>query len=212
MTSVALLVAAVLTAAAPAPQAEIRNVRIMSPKITVSRPKAGADVIVGGQIRVEMSLSQKTVKKPVVRLVCLCEKNGELSVQTVFLDRPRAYEGMSRSEIAAAFKRAGVEVPYKERDVWLSDPAKFTPYLSEVAREPNALAVYGGTSVNKGFFSLGRSDTMPKALLFRVEVWQNGVRTAAYESSRSGLGTLEIPEDWHLYKKYPQKFKYADIR
>jgi len=49
-------------------------------------------------------------------------------------------------------------------------------------------------------------------LLYRIEVWQNGVRAAAYDSSRAGLGSYEIPDDWHLWKKYPQKFKYADIR
>jgi len=211
MTITAFLVAAV-TVAAPAPKAEIRNVRITSPKILVSREKSDSDVNVGGQIRVDMSFAKKTARKPVLRLVCLCEANAGLTVHTVFLDRPRTYSGMGRSEIQEAFKSAGIEIPYKEREATLADPAKFTPYLPEVTKDAYASAVYGLADVKRGFFRLGRTQALPKVLLYRIELWQNGVQVASYDSSRSGLGTYEIPEDWHLLKKYPQKFKYAEMR
>jgi len=212
MTTLAILLAAAMVVAPAAPQAEIRNVRIFTPKIQAFREKTGSDVTVGGQIRVDMFFSQRTVRKPVMRMVCLCEADGELTVHTVFLDRPRTCDGMSRSAILSAFKNAGVEVSYKERDAYLSDPAKFTPFLPEVTKDAYTAAVYGAVNVRHGFFRLGRSQTLPKVLLYRIEIWQNGVCAASCDSSRTGLGAYEIPADWHLWKKYPQKFKYADIR
>lgn len=198
--------------AAAAPQAEVRNVRISSPKLILSREKSGSDVQVAGQFKVEMSFAKKTAKKPVVRLACLCEVNGALVANCIFLDRPDTGKGLPRSEVQAAFKAAGVEIPSKEREKSFTDPAKFTPYLSEVSREAYAAATYGTAELKRGFFRLGRSETMPKLLLYRIEVWQNGVRAAAFDSPRTGLGAYDIPKDWHVWKKYPQKIKYAEIR
>ena len=201
-----------LAALAVAPQAEVRNVRISSPKILLSREKSGSDVQVAGQFKVDMSFAKKTAKKPVVRLACLCEVNGALLANCIFLDKPDSSRGLPRSEIQAAFKSAGVEVPSKEREKMYSDPARFTPYLSEVVRESYTAAIYGTAEMKHGFFRLGRSEKIPKLLLYRIEVWQNGVMVASSNSPRAGLGTYDIPSDWHEWKKYPQKFKYAEIR
>ena len=201
-----------LAALAAAPQAEVRNVRISSPKIVLSREKAESEVQVAGQFKVEMSFAKKTAKKPVVRLVCLCEANGALSVNCIFLDKPGTGKGLTRSEIQSAFKNAHIEVPSKEREKMYADPAKFTPHLSEVTREAYASAIYGTSELKHGFFRLGRSEKLPKILLYRIEVWQNGVLAAKFDSPRTGLGAYEIPADWHEWRKYPQKFKYADIR
>ena len=46
-----------LAALAVAPQAEVRNVRISSPKILLSREKSGSDVQVAGQFKVDMSFA-----------------------------------------------------------------------------------------------------------------------------------------------------------
>ena len=201
-----------LAALAAAPQAEIRNVRISSPKILLSREKSGSDVQVAGQFKVDMSFAKKTAKKPVVRLACLCEVNGALLANCIFLDKPGSGRGLSRSEIQSAFKAAGVEIPSKERERMYSDPARFTPYLSEVVRESYTAAIYGTAEVKHGFFRLGRSEKIPKLLLYRIEVWQNGVMVASCDSPRTGLGSYDIPKDWYEWKKYPQKFKYAEIR
>ena len=201
-----------LAALAVAPQAEVRNVRISSPKILLSREKSGSAVQVAGQFKVDMSFAKKTAKKPVVRLACLCEVNGALLANCIFLDKPDSSRGLPRSEIQAAFKSAGVEVPSKEREKMYSDPARFTPYLSEVVRESYTAAIYGTAEVKHGFFRLGRSEKIPKLLLYRIEVWQNGVMVASCDSPRTGLGSYDIPKDWYEWKKYPQKFKYAEIR
>ena len=66
---------------------------------------------------------------------------------------------------------------------------------------------------NKGFFRIGKATAAPpKVLLFRLELWQNGVLAAAYDSSRTGLGAYDIPADWFAWRKYPQKFRYFDAR
>ena len=199
-------------AAAPTPQAEVRNVRISSPKVLLSREKSGSDVQVVGQFKVDMSFAKKMAKKPVMRLMCLCEVNGVLTASCIFLDKPETNRGLNRSEILTALKASGVKEGSKEGESFRADPAKFTPYLGEVSKEAYMSATYGTPDLDKGFFRLGRSEKMPRILLYRIEVWQNGFCVAKYESSRTGLGAYDIPSDWHEWKKYPQKFKYVEIR
>ena len=201
-----------LAALAAAPQAEIRNVRISSPKILLSREKSGSEVQVAGQFKVEMSFAKKTAKKPIVRLACLCEVNGALVANGVFLDKPDTAKGLTRSEVTAALKSAGLATDPKEVERLRSDPSKFTQGLSEVSGAEYASATYGTAELKRGFFRLGRSEKMPKLLLYRIEVWQNGVLVAKHDSSRTGLGAYDIPADWYEWGKYPRKFKYAETR
>ncbi|MGN0832181.1 MAG: hypothetical protein ACI4RD_00865 [Kiritimatiellia bacterium] len=206
MTGVALCLLAALTATAPG--AEIRNVRISSPKILLSRAKSDSPVLVTGQFRLEMSFAGKTAHKPVVRLCCLSEVGGTLMMNCKFLDRPDTVEGLSLSEVAQGLKTAGVKLAPPLREIQAADPAVFTPCLRQVARETYASAVYGSADVRKGFFRLGRADKMPRLLLYRLEVWQNGVQVAKYESPHTGLGAYGIPADWHVWKRYPDRFRY----
>ena len=205
-----MLLAAALTSAAPKP--EVRNVRISSPKIYVSRAKSMSDAIVTGQFRVDMSFARATVKKPVVRLATVCDVDGALVAHSVFLDRPHTFEAMKRGDIMAAFKQAGVDIPFKEREQAYSDPAKFTPLLPEVSKDRYAGAVYGAADIDKGFFRLGRASALPRVIIYRLELWQNGALAASWESSKTGLGKYALPDDWHAWKKHPQKFKYVDVR
>ena len=211
MIALVLCLAAAL-AAAPTPKAEVRNVRISSPKILLSREKSDSDVQVVGQFKVDMSFAKKMAKKPVMRLACLCEVNGTLVANCIFLDKPDTNKGLNRSEISKALKVSGAKEGSKEIESLRADPAKFTPYLGEVSREAYISATYGTPDLAKGFFRLGRSEKMPRMLLYRIEVWQNGVCVAKYESSRTGLGAYDIPPDWYEWKKYPKKFKYVEIR
>ena len=212
MNAILLACLAALTAVSSAPQAEVRNVRIRSPKLLVSREKAGSDVKIAGQFKVEMSFARASAKQPVIRLVCLGEVNGALLMNGILLDRPNTVEPMRRADVQSALKASGVEVPAKEREQFCTDPAKFTPYLQEVSRTAYASAIYGDSDLKRGFFRLGRSETLPKLLIYRIEVWQNGVMVASHESTRNGLGTYALPADWYEWKKYPQKFRYAGLR
>ena len=201
-----------LAALAAVPQAEIRNVRISSPKILLSREKSGSDVQVAGQFKVDMSFAKKAVRRPVVRLACLCEVNGALIANCIFLGKPDTAKGLTRSEVTAALKAAGLATDPKEVERLRSDPSKFTQGLSEVSGAEYASATYGTAELKRGFFRLGRSEKMPKLLLYRIEVWQNGVLVAKHDSSRTGLGAYDIPVDWYEWGKYPRKFKYAETR
>lgn len=205
-----ILLAAALASAAP--KSEVRNVRIFSPKLSVSRPRSDSEAVVVGQFRVDMSFSQTTVKKPVLRLVSICEVDGELVVHNVILDKLRTNDPMKRAEIMNAYKQAGVDIPYKEREQAYSDPARFTPYLSEVTKDAYAGAAYGAAEVKRGLFRLGKSVSPPKILLFRLELWQNGAMAASWESSNAGLGKYALPADWHVWRKHPQKFRYVSVQ
>lgn len=206
----ALVLLAAVTTTEPKP--EIRNVRISSPKVVLSREKSDSEIQVVGQFKVDMGFSKPMVKTPVVRLACLCEVGGAVLANCVFLDRPGTCSGMGRSDIMKALKLGGVTVDSKSRDRVSTDPVQFTPYLPEVTKGFYSSSVYGSAELKHGFFRLGKSVKLPKLLLYRIEVWQNGCLTAKYESSRTGLAAYEIPEDWHVWQKYPQKFKYADVR
>ena len=212
MTLAAIVVAAVAMAAAGEPKCEVRNVRISSPKLAVSRAKAGSDAIVTGQIRVDMSFSRATAKKPVLRLVSVCEVDGSLVAHNLFLDRPRVNEPMKRGDIMSAYKQAGLDIPFKEREAAYSDPARFSPLLPEVSKNVYAAAVYGTAESDRGFFRLGKCAALPKVVVFRIELWQNGALAASWESPKTGLAKYGLPDDWHVWRKYPQKFRYVDAR
>jgi hypothetical protein len=178
----------------------------------VSRQKSTAEAIVVGQFRVDMSFPRATAKKPVLRLVSVCEVDGALVMHNVFLDRPGTNNPMKRGDIMNAFKQSGVDIPPKEREKAYSDPAQFTPLLPEVSKDTYSVAQYGDFRIDRGFFRLGRSTSQPKVILFRLELWQNGAMAASWESSKTGLAKYALPDDWHVWKKHPQKFKYVDVR
>lgn len=203
------LLAALMSAA---PQAEIRNVRISSPKIFLSREKSDSDVKVVGQFKVDMSFAKDRVRKPVMRLACLSEVDGRLVANMVFLDKPNAMSGLNGAEILAALKRSQPEAKPKELADQRNDPAKFTPFLVEVAGGAPVSNTYGSPELNRGFFRLGKSAKMPKLLQFRIEVWQNGAMVAQHSSGRTGLAAAGVPADWYVWGKYPQKLKYADVK
>ena len=211
MNIVLLSVLAAVTAVAPsAPKPEIRNVRISSPKVSVARERSDSEAFVTGQVHVDMSFSKNVVKTPVLRLTCLCEVDGVLSVRSIFLDKPETYKGMREGERRSALRASGVAVNPKDAKAWCADPAKFTAYLPETTKASYASAIYGTGELTSGFFRLGRSTKMPRVILFRFELWQNGARIAQYESSHTGLGKYEIPADWYVLGKYPQKFRYPE--
>ena len=207
MTGLACCLLAALTATAP--RAEVRNVRISSPKILLSRAKSDSPVLVTGQFKIEMSFAGKVARKPVVRLCCLSDGGGALVRCSKFLDRPGTVSGLALSEVTQGLKVAGVKPASPLREVQAADPAVFTQCLRQVAKETCSSAVYGSSDVRKGFFRLGRADRMPRLLLYRIEVWQNGVRVAVHESSHTGLGAYELPDDWHVWKRHPQRFLYS---
>ena len=205
-----LVLAAALVSAAP--KAEVRNVRISTPKLTVSRAKSTSNAVVTGQFHIDMSFARATAKTPGVRLTAVCEQDGALVAYNAFLDKPNTNTAMKRGDIMGAFRSAGIEIPTKEREQAYSDPTRFTTLLPEVSKDAYSSAVYGTSESDRGFFRLGKCVSPPKIVVYRIEVWQNGVMAASWESSKTGLGKYGLPDDWHAWRKHPQKFKYVDVR
>ena len=59
--STLILLAAAVASAAPKP--EVRNVRIYTPKLFVSRAKSDSDALVTGQFRVDMSFARAPLRR-----------------------------------------------------------------------------------------------------------------------------------------------------
>ena len=197
-------------AAVPTPPAEVSNVRFGSSKLMLAKAKTGSTLYLRGPLRVDMSFKKPQARKPILRIACLCEVNGVLTCYSGLWDKLNTNRKLERSEIAQAFKAAGAEPPAAERAAAYADPKRISPLLSEVLRDKYARASYGDTSENGGFFRIGGGANGTRLLLCRFELWQNGHLVGSSDSSRAGLGAYDIPDDWHVWKKYPQKFKYVD--
>ena len=207
MTFAILALAAALSTAESAPKAEISNVRFGASTLMAVKAKSGPATYLRGPLRVDMSFRENRVRKPLLRIACLCEVDGELVCCSGLWDKLNTNRRLGRSEITKAFKQAGIELTPKEREAAMADPQKISPLLSEALKGAYQQASYGDKAENGGFF---RVNNLSRVLLFRFELWQNGVMVGSRESSWSGLGKYELPKDWHVWKKYPQKFKYVD--
>ena len=205
-----LLLAAALSCAAP--KSEVQRASIHTSRLAISSSKSGSDFSLSGEFRVDMSIpGKKMAKRPVVRLVSLCEVNGGLVAHNLFLDAPNTNVPMKRSDIMRAYKESGVDIPSSEREAACSDPARFTPCLCCVSVDSLKYATYGSSKPGRGFFRLGRCAVPPKLLLYRLELWQGGAMVTSWESSKTGLGRYSLPNDWHVWRKYPQLFKYVNV-
>lgn len=190
---------------------EVRTVRFVTPRFMVSRAHADSrNAYICGKLRVDMSFAKARVTKPVLRIACLCDVDGSLVCYKGLWDRPNTYTKMSRSEVSKAIKDSGIKITSENRDSAREDLSLFTPYLSQIAADGYSACVYGETGLNHGFFRVDRVFSHVRLLLFRLEIWQNGSMVGSHESSHSGLGKYELPDDWHIWKKYPQKFQYVD--
>lgn len=207
-----IIAAAMMTVFTNAPSAaEIRNVRFASPRLAVSRPRAdSSSAVIYGRLRVDMGFAKATARKPVLRIVCLCEAGGSLVCYQGLWDRPNTYRRLERSEIMAAFRDAGYEPSPAERETAYRDPATITRFLPEVSKTAYSATTYGSSDIDRGFFRIDQPGTQTKVLLFRLELWQNGNLVGSYDSPKTGLGKYELPDDWHVWKRYRQKFRYID--
>ena len=184
------------------PKTDVQSVRFPSPTLTLTRSKNGTSASIHGPCHVDIGISGAKARKPLLRIVCLCEADGELQWMDGLWDKPRTNARLSRSEIAAAFKTAG-------RDSACTEASCISSVMAEATTEAYASAVYGEADVQKGFFRLNRVSERTRLLLYRLEVWQNGVLAGAWESSRTGLGKYGIPKDWFVRGRYQQMFNYV---
>lgn len=201
--SVGLSILAAILAAAwvDVPKTDVKSVRFPVPGLSVTRSKSGTTAYVGGPIRVDMSISGGHVRKPILRIVCLCESNGELLWMDGLWDKPKTNAQLSRSDVMSAFRAAG-------REGTCSEARCISAVLPEVGAAAYGVMTYGEPDANRGFFRIDRVAVAPRLLVYRYELWQNGVLAGVWESSHTRLGKYEIPDDWSVRGRYPQKFRY----
>lgn len=200
--------------AGQAPQAEIGRARFVQPSLGLSKVSTSSrTVVIGGAVRVSFcDFAKPSVRCPVLHITCLCSQNGALTCYHGFWNELRTYAKIRSSDVSQALKATGVKLTGEERKKALSDPQLISSHLPEVLRERYALTCLYGNPLEKGrgFFRLSNPTGADKLLLVRLEMWQNGVKIGEHESSQTGLGKFDLPKDWYVWKKYPQKFRYVD--
>lgn len=189
---------------------EVKKVRISSSRLGLSRPKGSSTSFVRGQLRIEYAFAPRRFKRPVVRVLCLCDVDGSVNFYEGFFYTPNRYDRMGGGELQELFKDAGESVTSANMDELMHDAKKISANQKEVDREKFTTVVYGSTSTYAGYFRIPEVVRSAKLLLYRVEVWQNGILANQYESAKTGLGKYEIPDDWHVWHKYPMKYKYVE--
>lgn len=201
-----LLSAATAVAAESAFRPQVGAVRFVSSKLSVSRKDKSA--YVRGPIRVDMSFPKGAVKRPVLRIICLCEVDGELVCLSSLWAKPKTYSRMGGGEIGAAFKQAGVELKGSERKEAYKDIVRISCCQMECSKDVYSSVVYGDKNLYRGFFRFGGVNEGVRVLAYRLELWQNGALAGSYDSPRSAAGDYDLPDDWHVIGKYAGKFRY----
>ena len=189
---------------------EVKKVRIASNRLGLSRPKGSSTSFVRGQLRVEFAFAPRRFKRPVVRVLCLCDVDGSVNFYEGFFCAPNKYDRLGVRELSTLFEDAGEMVTDANVGELMHDVKKISANQKEVDRDLFSTVVYGSTSVCAGYFRIHDVVRSAKVLLYRIEVWQNGILAKEYESPRTGLGKYEIPDDWHVWHKYPMKYKYIE--
>lgn len=205
-----VFISAVLLASAAVaeddPRPQIRSVRFVSRQLSVSRK--GSSAYIRGPIRVDMSFPDGPVKRPVLRIICLCDIDGELVCYSGLWAKPRTSSMMGRGEIGSAFKQAGIELKGADRRAAFTDIVKISGCQSECSKEAFSSVVYGEKDLYRGFFRAGSVKEVVRILVYRLELWQNGALAEVYDSPRSAAAGYQLPDDWHVVGKYDGKFRY----
>ena len=174
-----------------------------------------------GKIGVNIRTPLKFFKRPVLRVVVLSEENGSRVVRDSIMDEPNLKVTDGSDTIQRCTTTAGNDE---------NEPPRYERYIeeisknqSEVAKETFANVTYVGlpldTQTRRGLkgsrtqhmFGYARfdKDENAKMLGYRIEVWYRGGCVATYDTIRaSDLKRLQLPEDWHVSFKHPEKFKY----
>ena len=201
-------------AAGPVPKAEVDRTRFIFPTINLMRQSASSrNVIITGAVRTSFAgFTKASFRCPVLQITCLCSQNGALVCYQGVWNELETYKPLRKSDVSRAIKDSGVKLSGEDLKKAQTDPKQISMYLPEVLCDRYALScMYGNPRMKGGaFFRISEPTGEDKLLLTHLEIWQNGVKIGEHESSHSGLGRYGFPSDWHVWKKYPQKFKYVD--
>ena len=196
------------------------SVRFNSTRIGVVKHK-GFDIL-EGKISASVKSQLKFFKRPVLRVVVLSEENGSLIVRDSIMDEPNI-KVLSQSTTLGRYTTTEGNAN--------NEPCPYVKYIDEISK--NQSEVSKATFANVSYEGLpmgseyrntvkgvGRQvhifgyarfdkDENAKVLGYRTEMWYRGACVAFYCTLRSSdMKKYELPEDWHVSFKYPEKFKY----
>ena len=197
------------------------KVRFSNTRIGVVKSK-GYDYI-QGTITATISSKLKYFKKPVLRVVLMTDENGSRVVRDVLIDEPNV-KMMGTSESLRQYTTTDGNRG--------NEPCMITRYIeelsssrSEVAKAQYAKVSYVGLPMGsqlghgvkgwklRNMFGFAKFDRDENARLvgYRLEMWYDGNCIAVHDTIGPGaIKRLQIPEDWHVSFKYPDKFKYSN--
>ena len=174
-----------------------------------------------GKIAVTFKSKLKAFAKPVLRVVVLADENGSRVVRDSIVDEPDLKVISESDSIEHDTTTAGND--RNEPPHWHHYIEEISANQSEVSADRFKSVTYVGlpigTETRKGLkgmrtqhmFGYCKFDKQENAKMlgYRIEVWYKGGCVAAYDTLRaSDLKKLQLPDDWHVSFKHPQKFKY----
>ena len=177
--------------------------------------------ILQGKIGVSIKSQLKVFKRPVLRVVVLSDENGSRVVRDSIMDEPdikTLNESDTLQRHTTTEGNAENEPPRWQRYI-----EEISKNQSEVSKDTFASVTYVGLPLERQWrkglkgdrlqhlFGYARFDKEENAKMlgYRIEMWYRGGCIASYDTIRaSDLKRLQLPEDWHVSFKYPEKFKY----
>lgn len=206
---------------------EIEILAAESPDITVKFSGTRLGVVkskgydyIQGTITANVRSKLKFFKKPVLRVVLLTEENGSRVIRDIIVNEPNI-KMMEASDTLSHFTTTEGN---SQNESWaLKYIEELSANQSEVSKAQYAKVSYVGIPLgghwghgvkgakwrNMFGFSKFDKDENAKMVGYRLEMWQKGECVAVYDTiSASAIKRLQLPEDWHISFKYPDKFKY----
>ena len=174
-----------------------------------------------GKIAVTFKSKLKAFTKPILRVVVLSDENGSRVVRDSIIDEPDLKVISDSDSIEHDTTTAGND--RNEPPFWHHYIEEISANQSEVSAERYRSVTFAGlpigTETRRGLkgsrtqhvFGYCKFDKQENAKMlgYRIEVWYKGGCVAVYDTLRaSDVKKLEIPENWHVSFKHPQKFKY----
>lgn len=195
------------------------KVKFASTRISVTKSKEHD--YLQGKIAVTIKSKLKVFAKPILRVVLLADENGSRVVRDSIIDEPDVKVISDSDSISHNTTTCGND--QNEPAYWHKFIEEISANQSEVSAERYKSVSYVGLPLGtqgrlglKGFrtqhmfgYCKFNKDENAKMLGYRIEMWYKGGCVAVYDTLRpSDIKKLQIPEDWHVSFKHPQKFKY----
>ena len=174
-----------------------------------------------GKIVVSIKSKLKVFAKPILRVVLLSDENGSRVVRDSIVDEPDVKVVNESDSIEHNTTTAGND--RNEAPGWQHYIEEISANQSEVSADRYKSVTYVGLPIGRetrkglkglrtqhmfGYCKFDKQENA-KMLGYRIEVWYKGGCVAVYDTLRaSDIKKLQIPVDWHVSFKHPQKFKY----